>query len=169
MTTGYTKNEIFKWMEVLYNPDPDLRSDLYENQSKYLALFIEKIAEYLYEDMKRARTLITSPFSFSNEFETLKDYEKAVWYKYASGIPEKLKSLNLFIRPFKDFCGTCIITDKEIEKLASLDHSIFLSETYVAGSGVRKSFFRELNYLIPPQLKKIGKLQGQSIHDICKR
>ncbi|TAL69270.1 MAG: hypothetical protein EPN88_06785, partial [Bacteroidetes bacterium] len=179
MPRNFTEKEILMWSEILYKPDHELIRDISENRIKYREIFIERIAMYLYEDMRRARMLITAPFSFNKDFSKLTKDEKKVWYDYASGIPEKLKSLNLFIRPYKDFCGTCIVTDSEIEELASLDHTIFYKEIDSAGlknnttkknkrksdrgtvsfkkiPGARKWFFKELNYLIPPQLKKIG-------------
>ena len=39
-----------------------------------------------------------------------------------SEIPDKFRALNLFIRPFEDFCRTCIITDNEIATLVQMDH-----------------------------------------------
>jgi serine phosphatase RsbU (regulator of sigma subunit) len=179
MVRNFTKKEILKWTEVIYNPDKEFHKDLSQNPEKYKNLFINKIAEYLYADMRRARVLITAPFTFNKVFSRLPEKEKKVWYNYAESIPEKLRSLNLFIRPFKEYCTTCIITDEEIEKLACLDHDIFSPEAFpeeiTKGKtqktikktalsqvsfknlpGARKWFFKELNYLIPPQLKKIG-------------
>ena len=125
MVRNSTKKEILKWTEIIYNPDKEFIQDLSHNPEKYKKLFINKIAEYLYADMRRARMLITAPFTFNKDFSRLPEKEKKVWYSYAESIPEKLKSLNLFIRPFKEFCRTCIITDEEIEKLACLDHEYY--------------------------------------------
>jgi len=179
MVRNFAKKEILKWAEIIYNPDKEFTKDLSHNPEKYKDLFINKIAEYLYADMRRARVLITAPFTFNKVFSRLPEKEKKVWYNYAESIPEKLRSLNLFIRPFKEYCTTCIITDEEIEKLACLDHDIFSPEAFPEEikkgknkknikktalsevsfknlPGARKWFFKELNYLIPPQLKKIG-------------
>jgi len=179
MIHNFTHKEIRKWTDVIYNPDEELIQDLAHNHEKYKSLFINKIAEYLYADMRRARVLITAPFTFNKIFSRLPEEEKKVWYSYAESIPEKLRSLNLFIRPFKEYCATCIITDEEIEKLACIDHDIFSPEAFPEEigkektpkaskktalsqvsfrnlPGARKWFFKELNYLIPPQLKKIG-------------
>jgi serine phosphatase RsbU (regulator of sigma subunit) len=129
--------------------------------------------------MRRARMLITSPFTFNKEFNRLPEKEKRIWYDYASEIPVKLKSLNLFIRPFRDFCRTCIISDSEIEKLACFDHEHYFEKARYSElkpdknknikrekvpqpipfqnlPAARKWYFKELNYLIPPQLRKIG-------------
>ena len=129
--------------------------------------------------MWRSRILIIAPFNVSEDFSRLSPSEQKKWYDYAAGIPLKLRTLNLYIRPFSEFCRTCIITDEEIEKLASVDHESYFSGEISAASakknlqsapkthgkekvsyndmpGARKWYFRELNYLIPPQLKKIG-------------
>jgi serine phosphatase RsbU (regulator of sigma subunit) len=179
MTRNFTKKEILNWIGIIYKPDKDLIKEFSLNPVTYKKLFIDSIAESLYEDMRRARQLITSPFTFNKEFSKLTKDEKSVWYNYASEIPEKLKALNLLIHPFKDFCRTCIITDNEIERLACLDHELYFSEsspainkpgkslktgrktdsskvTFQNLPGARKWYFKELNYLIPPLLKKIG-------------
>jgi serine phosphatase RsbU (regulator of sigma subunit) len=179
MVLKFKLEEIRKWTEVIFEPDHELLQDISQNPIKYKKIFTDQIAESLYEDMRRARMLITSPFTFNKEFTLLTKAEKKVWYDYASEIPVKLKSLNLFIRPFNDFCRTCIITDREIEKLASLDHEHYFRKSsypdvkqdknfiikrktdspavpYQNLPGARKWYFKELNYLIPPQLKKIG-------------
>ena len=44
-----------------------------------------------------------------------------------NNIPEKFRTQNLFIRPYKDFCRTCIITDSEITKLTEADLEFLLS------------------------------------------
>jgi len=179
MSGNVTKKEILKWSEVIYDPEHEFIQDISLNWIMYKKIFIDKIARNLYEDMRRARMLITIPFTFNKDFGKLTKDEKIVWYDYASEIPKKLKLLNIFIRPYKDFCGTCIITDSEIEELASLDHVNYTKEPSSGGlknnkttnikrktdpvpvsfqkiPGARKWFFKELNYLIPPQLKKIG-------------
>jgi serine phosphatase RsbU (regulator of sigma subunit) len=83
------------------------------------------------------------------------------------------------VRPFKDFCRTCIITDKEITSLAQSDHDRYRKEltskdltnnktrnikskTHQAPKSFQsiikdwERFYLELNYLVPVQLKKIG-------------
>lgn len=176
-----TNNEMTKWLDIIYHQDKDNSKvqEAFSDLNKFKKIFIDSITEFLYEDMWRSRILITAPFTISQDFSRLTDPDKKIWYDYASGIPEKLKSLNLYIRPFTDFCRTCIITDEEIEKLASIDHDQYFLDSAASGSGHRKSngtkrkinpkqvtfkempgarkwYFRELNYLIPPQLKKIG-------------
>jgi serine phosphatase RsbU (regulator of sigma subunit) len=128
------------------------------------------IAGYLYEDMQRMSSLIRSPFGFKIDFTDLSKAEKSVWEQYASGLKEKLQSLGLIVRPYKDFCRTCIITEQEIEYLLASDHIRFSLTTDNGQVQLRKTasveslekaederwFFRELNYLIPLQIKRMG-------------
>lgn len=151
MEKKFTKKEILKWAEVFYDPDRELIKDLSLNWAKYKIIFLDKIARYLYDHMTRTKILPGSPLPFSKDFSKLTRDETMAWFNYASEIPVKLKLLNLFIRPYKDFCGTCIITDEEIEELTAAD-----AASYSGKLVSDRAFFRELNYLIPPQLKKIG-------------
>jgi serine phosphatase RsbU (regulator of sigma subunit) len=171
--------DISEWTEVIFEADKELFQNSFENRNDFRRVFIDQTAENLYADMRRARVLITAPFTFNKVFIRLPEEEKKIWYNYAESIPDKLKLLNLYIRPFKDYCATCIITDEEIEKLACLDHEIFSPTAFPDETAkgktqktvkntalprvsfnnlpdARKWFFKELNYLIPPQLKKIG-------------
>jgi serine phosphatase RsbU (regulator of sigma subunit) len=179
MSKEYDKEQILKWTDIIYNADSILIERISGNWIEFRKVFIDDVAKYLYEDMRRSRILITAPFTVNKDFGQLSSDEQRIWYDYASCIPEKLKSLNLFIRPFSDFCRTCIITDEEIEKLATIDHEHYFLESAASGSGSRKAqetkrrinpkqvtfkdmpgarkwYFKELNYFIPPQLKKIG-------------
>ena len=70
----------------------------------------------------------------SEDFNNLPESEKSFWFDYASGIPDKLKRLNLFIRPFEDFCRTCIITDNEITSLVRSDLGKYCRELALSGS-----------------------------------
>jgi len=176
MTADITRKEILKWSEVLYDPDPGSKEDLALNWPGYKKIFIEEISKNLYEDVKRSGITVMLPFAFDREFGMLTKDERIFWYDFASKIPDKLKSLGLFIRPYEEFCRTCIITDGEIEKLALSDNAAYYRNP-VSGTGrKRKSrnktdqvpvsflkmkesgkwLFRELNYLIPSQLKKTG-------------
>jgi len=168
-------------MEIIYHQDRDSKTvlEMFSDSDKIRRNFIDPIAESLYEDIRRSSSLITAPFTINKKFGQLTHDEQKVWYEYTAGIPVKLKSLNLCIRPFDDFCRTCIITDEEIEKLAAIDQGQFFPESAETGSGLLnqnetrrkidpkqvtlkdmpiagKWYFRELNYLIPPQFKKIG-------------
>ncbi|MCJ7446629.1 MAG: RyR domain-containing protein [Bacteroidales bacterium] len=173
------KREIQKWSEVIFSPDDQFIQDISSNWIKYKKVFIDHVAEALYEDMRKERDLFISPFTLNKEFRKLNEEEKSPWYEYASEIPVKLRSLNLFIRQYKDFCMTCLITDKDVEKLARGDHDCYsrklTSDNWKYGTTLnpvrktdpslvsyqelserRKRFYLELNYLLPVQLKKIG-------------
>jgi serine phosphatase RsbU (regulator of sigma subunit) len=150
---------IAQWTKIIYDPDNELIPKLTTNPVQYRKIFIDKISESLYEDMRRSRMLITAPFSFNRDFSKLGEEEKKIWYDYAAAIPGKLGSLNLFIRPYKTFFRTCIITDDEIQRLAQIDLELYLKETNTGFENLpeaRKWYFRELNYLLPPQLVKAG-------------
>lgn len=174
-----SKKDILKWAEVIFNPDDDFTGKIDHLWKEYKKAFINNVAESLYSDLKRSEHLFSSPVDFGKEFSKLQPSEKSVWYEHASRIPLKLKSLNLFIRPYPDFCRTCIITDKEIEYLAGLDHDFYSRKLISAGwkkgrnidakkktdpslvsfkklTEEKKRFWLELNYLIPSQLKKTG-------------
>ena len=68
MYRNSTREEIHKWVGIIYNPDKEFIKDLSQNPEKYKNLFRNKIAEYLYADMRRARVLITAPFTFNKVF-----------------------------------------------------------------------------------------------------
>jgi serine phosphatase RsbU (regulator of sigma subunit) len=179
MPGNFTKEDILKWTEIFYNPDSELIHDISSNWINYKEVFIDQIAEFLYYDLLRIKDLFLYPIPFKNDFRKLTEEERSVWINYATEIPEKLKSLNLFINPYKNFCRTCLITDSEIEKLARMDHEKYCSSHKSQGwefnevfdpdrktdpslvpfnnlTEKRKRFYLELNYLIPVQLKKIG-------------
>jgi serine phosphatase RsbU (regulator of sigma subunit) len=174
-----TSDQIQKWAEVILNTEADLIQELTRNCTKYKKILVDQITLSIYQDLGKLENNTFSPWPMSKEFEVMQVKEKAVWYEFASGIPYKLKSLNLFIRPFRNFCRTCIITDDEIEKLARRDHEQLFkelsSEGWKKGKATdtknkispvlcsfnhlpenAKRFFLELNYLIPAELKKAG-------------
>jgi serine phosphatase RsbU (regulator of sigma subunit) len=175
MPGNFTQKEILKWTEVIYNPDRELLEDITLNWKKYFEKFIDEIAEYLYKDIQRTKHLFTSPFTFNKEFGRLSDDEKSVWYNFASDIPKKLKSLSLYIRPFNDFCRTCLIPFADLEMMARVDYDCYCRsqkpDKYVADlkgeadlslvsfqnlPDKNKRFYIELNHLMPIELKKIG-------------
>ena len=80
-------------------------------------LLIDPIAEGLYKDFQTIILSMISSNTLDKEFKDLSKAEKSFWYNYAAEIPNKFRYLNLFIRPFEDFCRTCIITDNEIQYL----------------------------------------------------
>ena len=140
-----------------YNTDNKLIQDIFSDKKKYKRLFINPIAESLYNNIKASGSPITFSDIFNKGFKNLTKAEKSFWYDYAAKIPDKFRTLNLFIRPFEDFCRTCIITDNEVAALAQMDHDSLLShKSYQGTIKDRKQFCTELNYLIPVGLKKIG-------------
>ncbi len=159
MAGKFTKKKILEWTTVILDSDNEIIRDIESNWKKYKKIFIEKLAENLYEEMHRTRIHSGSTFHFDKRFELPVPDEKSRWYNYASDVPAKLKLLNLFIRPSGEYFRTCIITDPEIEKLVSFDHERFLlnNESDVGPDPeLVKPFFRELNLQIPLQLKKLG-------------
>jgi serine phosphatase RsbU (regulator of sigma subunit) len=168
-------NEIRLWLEVIYNPDNLLIQKISSNWPEYKENFIKQVAGYLYNDIQRTQHLFKSPYTFKKEFGKLSDEEKSDWYAFASEIPGKLRSLNLFIRQYRDFCRTCLIPYYNLEKLGKADHERYCmkyaSVRQVSASRKdsykelvsfrdlpeeRKRFYVELNHLIPVALKKVG-------------
>jgi serine phosphatase RsbU (regulator of sigma subunit) len=177
--TEIAKKDILKWADIIFKPDKEFREEISHLWQEYKKSFIDQVAESLYNDLRRSSSLFISPYKFDREFSSLSISDKSAWFYCASRIPEKLKLLNLFIRPYIDFCRTCIITEKEIESLARFDHEYYCrkqsSKGWKAGRSMdneaktdpalvsfrrlgeeRKRFYLELNYSIPSQLKKIG-------------
>lgn len=167
------------WLKVIYDPDNKLIHDVSSDRNKFKKLFINPIAEGLYNDIRQLDNLNTSSDTLNKEFKNLTKAEKSFWYDYAAEIPDKFRALSLFVRPFEDFCRTCIITDKEIATFVQMDNSRYYGEltlidlkennnrtdktkTHLVHKSSqslfkdRKSFYLELNYLIPAQFKKIG-------------
>ena len=116
--------------------------------------FTKPVAENLYQDI--VKIFSSDNLGRTEEFKNLTSSEKKFWYDYTSGIPVKYKTLNLFIRPFQDFCRTPIITDKEIESFAQNDYGILIKNESFKDPGRCKLVCSELNYLIPAELKKSG-------------
>ena len=151
MTGNFTTKDILRWTGIILDPDNEIIPGIISQPDQYKKLFIEDLAENLYGEMRRTIKM--------TEFSLLEPSGRDLWYDYAAGIPAKLQSLGLMIRQASDFYRTCIITDEEIEKLAAIDNDKYSGKkelffTNIQGQG--KSFFRKLNFLIPPQLKKTG-------------
>jgi serine phosphatase RsbU (regulator of sigma subunit)/predicted CoA-binding protein len=160
-----TEKEIQNWISSIYFPDSSLVQDISSNWPEYRKIFIDKIAEYVYKDIQRTQHLYSSPFTFNKEFGRLSDEEKLPWYNFASDIPAKLKSLNLCIRPYKDFCRTCLILYKDLENLARADYDSYClkqksdNQAPVPFNDLpekKRRFYIEMNHLIPLDLKRIG-------------
>jgi serine phosphatase RsbU (regulator of sigma subunit) len=175
MQKSETRKEILKWSDAIFCQDYEFYQNLSSSWPEYKKIFIDQIAEYFYKDIQRTQHLFTSPFTFKKEFGRLSEEEKSPWFDFASDIPLKLRSLNLFMHPYKDFCKTCLIPYKDLETIARADHDSYClkhkSDKPEQGSKVntypdlvpfnnlpdkRRRFYIELNHLIPLELKKIG-------------
>jgi serine phosphatase RsbU (regulator of sigma subunit) len=133
--------------------DKQLIQNTLPDRKKFL---INIFTENLYKKIQGSGLDTFLPDVFKKEFTHLKKSEKLFWYNYAAGLPDKLKSLNLLIRPFEDFCRTCIITESEIATLAQLDYETFnIRKPFHETKDLRR-FCVELNYLIPVVLKNTG-------------
>lgn len=118
------------WSDILYKDNNHFIQDLPVNK-----------------DPENLTNLIAEGLS-SSILSTISHKGLAFWNEYSTAIPEKFLKLNFLIRPFENFCRTCIITDEEIELFVRLDLERFGNEV--------PNLFRELNFLIPVQLKKAG-------------
>ena len=111
------------------------------------------VAESIRDDFKRIFRLSASVSPLLRQFADFLKPDGQFWVDYAAGIPEKFMAIGLFLRPYRDFCRTCIITVDEINALVAMDLGSFPNVPHNEG---RKQFFRELNYLIPASLKRAG-------------
>jgi serine phosphatase RsbU (regulator of sigma subunit) len=139
-----------------YNSNNQLNPDLLSDSRKYKEFFIYPVAENLYCKVRRSGLGVQDPVNIKENFKNLSKAEKSFWYDYASQIPDKLKTLDLFIQPFEGFCRTCIITDKEISTLAHIDNDSLIYKKSLKKIKDPRRFFIELNWLIPVVLKNIG-------------
>jgi serine phosphatase RsbU (regulator of sigma subunit) len=167
------------WSKIIYNTDNQSIQDIHPDRNWYKKFFINRIAEGLYNDIGQINDPVRPSDDHYQEFKDLSKTEKSFWYDYAGEIPNKFIALNLFIRPFEDFCRTCIITDKEIADLVGIDTERYCKEKASGDLKNRslstlktrkhqsqksqlnlsedlRQFYFELNYLIPIRLKKIG-------------
>jgi len=102
------------WSNVIYNAENQLFQGITPGSDNYFESFTSSIAEGLYSDWQHSGRQIKVIDAISEDSNSLKNDEKSFWNKYVSGIPDKFKRLNLFIRPFEGFCRTCIITEERI-------------------------------------------------------
>jgi serine phosphatase RsbU (regulator of sigma subunit) len=167
------------WTKIIYKSGNQSIQELSPAEGEYWERFAKPVAKGLFNDIKRVNRLLGFTAQSFEEFDSLSEGDKSFWYDYAESIPDKFGKLNLFIRPFEDFCRTCIITDKEITTLVQSDLARYCREpghSHSTVSNKRSSnvnatteersfpllirdwnrFSLEMNYLIPVQLKKIG-------------
>ena len=116
--------------------------------------FTKPVAENLYQDI--VKIFSSDNLVRTEEFKNLTASQKKFWYGFTAGIPEKYKTLNLFIRPFQDFCRTPIITDNEIESFAQIDYGILVKNKSFKYNKDFELLCSEINFLIPAELKKSG-------------
>jgi serine phosphatase RsbU (regulator of sigma subunit) len=174
--TGKSGNkEMQSWFEIIFDPDNSQIQNLYSKHTGDFKVSIENLAEYIYTDIRRVQDLFTSPFPLNKDFRKLSKDEKQNWHVFVSRIPGKLKSLNLLIRNYKDFCRTCLIPYNEIENMAMSDYDNYCCKLTAGGkideserrhgaslvsfqdlTEKKRRFFIEMNHLIPVELKKIG-------------
>jgi len=119
----------------------------------FLKHLAEPVASNLSDDFSRIKALKGAASQLRKTSANRAGIDKQFWIDYASGIPDKLRSLNLFIRPSGDFCRTCIITDEEIAALTAADLGRLPGRP---GAEEWRLLFTGLNYLIPASLKKVG-------------
>ena len=119
----------------------------------FISHLAEPVARNLFDDFSRITGSAgnTSRLKDKPGYRSLSDQQ--FWIDYAAGIPEKFRSLNLFLRPFREYCRTCIITEDEIDSLTAIDLNRMPGER---SKEERKLLFDKLNYLIPASLKRAG-------------
>lgn len=118
---------------------------------------INSIAAGLYERLYDAA--IPTPFTDEHvrNFKSAGRSLKFFMLDYARRIESKYESINLFIRQYENICRTPLITDEEINKLVNADLGFHQSHKISNNKNFNwQSFFTELNYLIPSELKKNG-------------
>jgi serine phosphatase RsbU (regulator of sigma subunit) len=138
------------------NSNNPLNQALLSDRRKFKKFFVYPIAENLFSSIKKSDFIDQSSDNINENFKKLSETEKSFWYDYASQIPDKLKTLDLFVHPFEGYCRTCIITDKEISTLAQIDNNSLIYKESLKKIKDQRQFFIELNWLIPVALKNIG-------------
>jgi serine phosphatase RsbU (regulator of sigma subunit) len=144
-------------LKSTYNSYNKPGKDIFSDKKKYKDFFINPIAESLFNNIKKSGFLNQYSDRINKEFKNLTKSEKTFWYNYASVIPDKFRTLNLIIRPFEDFCRTCLITDNEVKAFAQMDNDFLKSyKSFTDSINEPRQICIELNYLIPVVLKKSG-------------
>lgn len=175
MQVSYRKADLKKWVSIISDPGEAVPETQDLNSLTLRDDLILPLAEYLFEDVRRYGIEAVPPFRVSNQFSNITQKERKVWLGFISKIPEKLKSLHLSIRPKTEYFRTCIITDDEISRLSISDYRIYSlrkEKSQRTGAHFRENeihFYREMNYLLPYQLRKIGyeiiNLEEESVID----
>lgn len=141
------------WPGNIYAETDTVIPEANGDNEKYLADFVKPVAEGLFREagMVTRKTVPVTPEV--KKSRSLPYSEKKFWYQYASSIKEKLKSLDLYLRHFDDFCRTCIITESEIAAMVKTDLDSFAGRER---REERRDFFLDLNYLMPCIVKEAG-------------
>jgi serine phosphatase RsbU (regulator of sigma subunit) len=119
----------------------------------FLRHLAETVAGNIYDDFIRIKSSSGTGSRLRREIENRTQTEKQFLIEYAAGIPEKFRALNLFLRPYRTFCRTCIITEDEIDAFTATDLDRIPGEGTIEE---RKLLFNELNYMVPASLKRAG-------------
>ncbi len=161
------------WPKILHDSFRNAERIPFDLSEQGISDFNNMFATHLYSEVKRIRNLFVSPVNLdADSFSDLPRDEKQFWVEFVDGIPDKLATFNLLIRPYKVFCKTCLIPDHDIEKMAKSDYDQYRLKYKAEGvnhyeartfilpfyriSLRRRAFFIEMNYLIPVILKKFG-------------
>ncbi len=150
------------WNDILYNSQ--------DNTPGYKELIINLKNEFS-KEYKRIKKDYSSIF--------YKESDEKVINEFIDDIPEKLNKLKLSIRSYRDRFFSCIITDEEVDLLASHEHYKWVNEMSSEGweygeeldaegkvhpdlthfpdlSKERQGFYRELIYTIPVIFVRCG-------------
>ncbi len=170
-----SSREIRVWTEIFYKPESRFIKEFRSGWETNKKILIGQSAGLIYKELRQSKGLFVSPYPLKKDFKNLSEEEKSDWYDFVSAIPVKLKSMNLYLRPYKEFCRTCLIPYSDIETLAKSDHERFLvkhtssSPFSLKGKEVFihqvpyyelpeevKRFYIEINHLIPVSMKALG-------------
>jgi serine phosphatase RsbU (regulator of sigma subunit) len=167
------------WSRIIYKDDNQFIQDLSVITDQNPEAYTHQIAEGLFEELRLQNNYKKFSVSLPGNFNDLDAAEKSFFDDYSSAIPEKFLKLNLLIRPYEDFCRTCIITDEEIDQLVQMDleryckklpdravsirrektassRILFSNESFIKAFPDLQRLLLQLNLLIPVQLKKTG-------------
>ena len=168
MPSNLTRQELSKWAGIIFMQEDDPLNWLNKHQSSAAKNLIEDIAINLSSEIHRQAEILKPASLSGSAFPGNGRPSKSFFLRFASHIPDKLHRTGLFIRPWTDFCRTCIITDDEILRFAIKDLEKVSKKPTAKESGMTglkdqgnketnlQRFFLELNYLIPVVLKKAG-------------
>lgn len=146
-----------KWIRVMNDPEGKVASQMAQNPEEYRSKLLDQTAEFLFSQMKR--TEHSGKELKSHRFSRLEKTEKDFWHQAAAAIPEKIELLGLTVKPWSSHFHTCIITDEEINKLTKADLEKYSGKQKIPPEEFpeeKRTFFRDLNYLIPVSIVKAG-------------